>query len=386
MDILQMLNAASANERLHNLETLLRMETQKPAVSDIFVNNHIHTTYSFSPYSPTAAVWFARAATLPTAGIMDHDSMAGAWEFIRAGELAGVATTVGIECRVRMCGTDLENRYINNTDQNGLAYMTLHGVPHGQIDTVQQFFAPLRARRNARNRKMTDNINALLLPHGIRLDFDADVLPISQAADGGSVTERHLIYALCKKIIAACGKAQTASFVEQTLGIPLSDKQRAQLTDIDSPYFAYDLLGVLKSAFVSRIYVPADEECLTLPEIAAFAKQIDALLCYAYLGDVQTSVTGDKRAGKFEDSYLEELFAVLRAHRVDGVTYMPSRNTRAQLERVRALCERDGFLQISGEDINSPRQSFVCPQLDDPAFHNLVQATWDLIAREQARS
>ena len=121
MDVLRFLNAPTPEERLRNLQTLLRAETEKPAVSDTFVNNHIHTIYSFSPYSPTAAVWFARAATLPTAGIMDHDSMAGAWEFIRAGEIAGVATTVGVECRVHMDGTGLEDRYINNTDQKGLA-------------------------------------------------------------------------------------------------------------------------------------------------------------------------------------------------------------------------------------------------------------------------
>ena len=386
MDILQMLNAPTAQERLDNLEQLLRAETQKPDVSDTFVNNHIHTTYSFSPYSPTAAVWFARAATLPTAGIMDHDSIAGAREFLRAGELADVATTVGVECRVHLRGTGLEDRYINNTDQKGIAYVALHGVPHGQIDTVQAFFEPLRAKRNERNRKMTDNINALLSPHGIHLDLDADILPLSQAADGGSVTERHLIFALSKQIIAVCGRERTASFVEQTLSVPLSDKQRAMLTDPDNPYFEYDLLGVLKSAFVGRIYVPADAECVTLAQIAAFAKQIDALLCYAYLGDVQTSATGDKRSGKFEDGYLEELFAVLRDHGVDGITYMPSRNTRAQLERVRALCERDGFLQISGEDIHSPRQSFICPQLAYPTFRNLVDATWALIQRERDRS
>ena len=386
MDILQMLNAPTAEERLNNLQLCLQQETQKPAVSDTFVNNHIHTTFSFSPYSPTAAVWFARQATLPTAGIMDHDSMAGAREFIRAGELAGVATTVGIECRVRMDGTGLEDRYINNTDQKGLAYMSLHGVPHGQIDTVQQFFAPLREKRSQRNRKMVQNINDLLCAHGIALDYDADVLPLSEAKNGGSVTERHLIFALSRRITDVCSRENVAAFLEQTLQLPLSDKQKAFLTDDDNPFFLYDLLGVLKTAFVSRIYVPADAECLSAAQLSALAKQTDALLCYAYLGDVGESVTGDKRSGRFEDWYLEELFSVLRTFDVDAITYMPSRNSRAQLDRVRALCEQTGFLQISGEDINSPRQSFICPQLADPAFRNLVDATWALIEREKIRS
>lgn len=386
MDPLHFLNAPTAEERLRNLQTLVRDETEKPPVSDVFVNNHIHTTYSFSPYSPTAAIWFARAATLPAAGIIDHDSIAGAREFIRAGEIAGVATTVGIECRVHMTGTSVEDRYINNTDQKGIAYMVLHGVPHGEIERVQARFAPYREKRNDRNRKMVQNVNALLENAGIVLDFDRDVLPLSQYANGGTVTERHLICALCRKIVERCSAAGTAAFLENELELTLSDKQRAYLTDADNPFFEYDLLGVLKSAFVSRIYVNATDECMHATELAALAKETGALLCYAYLGDVKDSVTGDKRSGKFEDGYLEELFDTLKTIGIDAVTYMPSRNTLEQLRRVQTLCDAYGFSQISGEDVNSPRQSFVCEQLRLPEFRRLTDATWKLIEREKALS
>ena len=81
----------------------------------------------------------------------------------------------------------------------------------------------------------------------------------------------------------------------------------------------------------------------------------------AYLGDVGDSVTGDKRAQKFEDDFLDELVPFLcGAWAIGAITYMPSRNTPAQLKRIRALCDKYGLFQISGEDINSPRQSFVC--------------------------
>ncbi|MBR6676438.1 MAG: PHP domain-containing protein, partial [Clostridia bacterium] len=66
----------------------------------------------------------------------------------------------------------------------------------------------------------------------------------------------------------------------------------------------------------------------------------------------------------------------------DAVTYMPSRNTAEQLERVMSLCEKHGFFQISGEDINSPRQSFVCPAM--APFTHLYKATWALIGHEKA--
>ena len=52
---------------------------------------------------------------------------------------------------------------------------------------------------------------------------------------------------------------------------------------------------------------------------------------------------------------------------VKAVTYMPTRNTPEQLSRLRKLCDDYGMFQISGEDINSPRQIFViagrCPSL-----------------------
>jgi len=67
---------------------------------------------------------------------------------------------------------------------------------------------------------------------------------------------------------------------------------------------------------------------------------------------------------------------------VRGVTYMPTRNTPAQLARIRELAERHGFIQVSGEDINSPRQSFVIRAMDNPSFSNLIESTWKLIDHE----
>jgi hypothetical protein len=61
---------------------------------------------------------------------------------------------------------------------------------------------------------------------------------------------------------------------------------------------------------------------------------------------------------------------------------MPSRNTPAQLERLRTLCEQYEFFQISGEDINQPRQKFICEAMRKPEFSNLYDAAWALIGHE----
>ncbi len=381
--------------RLNNKDVLVRLEALRglkrmidageiPApVSGEDVNNHIHTTYSFSPYSPTKAVWMAYNAGLKTAGIMDHDSLSGAREFIEAAKIVGILSTIGVECRASMKDTPIFDRRINNPDQNGVAYMALHGVPHQNIDEVIDFFKPYSAARNERNRKMVANINALTEHVGIVLDFDRDVVPLSNSFLGGSVTERHLLFALAKKITARFGKgAAVVDFLENDLRIGISAKVKGFLLDETNDVYEYDLLGALKSNMVEKFYIDADAECPPVREVLALGRRIGAISAYAYLGDVGDSVTGDKKTQKFEDSYIGLLFDTIKGLGFNAVTYMPSRNTMDQLRRVRSMCDLYGLFQISGEDINSPRQKFICEAQRNPEFSNLHDATLRLIRHE----
>ena len=376
--ILEKLDVCEKAQRLENLQEVLKT-TQFPPMVPQYINNHIHTTYSFSPYSPTAAVYAARMEGLCTAGIIDHDSISGAREFLEAAKLVDIPVTIGMECRATMAGTRLQGRRTNNPDQVGVSYMTIQSVPHDQIDRLNAFFAPYRAARDVRNRQMIEKINALL---GEDLDYDRDVLPLSMHHEGGGVTERHLMYALAQKMVARAGKGQGMVEYLASIGLTLSEKQKAQMLDTAYPFYEYDLLGILKSAFVPQIYVDAADECPTVAALVDLCREIDAYLCYAYLGDVGDSVTGDKKAQKFEDDYLEDVFECLKETGVKAVTYMPTRNTPAQLKRLRGLCQQYGMFQISGEDINSPRQSFVIRAMEDPQFQNLIDATWQLIEHE----
>ncbi|MBO4297290.1 MAG: PHP domain-containing protein [Clostridia bacterium] len=377
-EALRLLNAP---ERLENLARLVREEPKPVQGAD--VNNHIHTIFSFSPYSPTAAVWFAWQAGLCTCGLMDHDSIGGAEEFLKAVKLVKMGGTIGTECRVSFINTPFAGRRINNPDQDSIAYMALHGIPHNRIAEVDAFFAPYRERRNARNRRMVEAVNSLMGQYGVTIDFDRDVLPLSQYAHGGSVTERHLSSALAYRMLEKIGSGEKlVAFIKNTMQLPLSAKIEGYLLDGQNPHAMYDLLGWIKSTLISRFYIDATDECPDVRDVLALSERIGAISAYAYLGDVGDSVTGDKRAQKFEDDYLDELVKYLKWLGFRAITYMPSRNTREQLNRVRGLCEQYGLFQISGEDINSPRQSFVCEAQRDPAFSNLYDATWALIAHE----
>ena len=386
---IEQLNAPEKSGRLEALQELYRLycggRVHKLPVDAEYVNNHIHTTYSFSPYSPAKAVWMAFISGLSTAGIMDHDSVGGALEFIEAGQILQMPVTVGMECRVDMSATRLAGKRINNPDQKGTAYMAVHGIPHNRLERVSAFIRPYQEHRNRRNREMINNLNQIMGHYGMNISFERDVQPISMSHDGGSITERHILYALVLRMLNILGRGEKLiRFLKEELQIHLNNRLETFLLDQENPYYPYDLLGVLKSDMVEKFYMPAGDECPAVSDVITLCEEIGAISAYAYLGDVEDSVTGDKKAQKFEDDYLELLFEVIKAIGFRAVTYMPSRNTRAQLERVKTLCERHGLFQISGEDINSPRQKFLCAAMKDESFKNLIDSAWALIGHEQA--
>ncbi len=382
------LNDDDVKVRLESLEKLMeeiRCGKMVRPEAGIDVNNHIHTFYSFSPYSPSKAVWTAYQSGLQTAGIMDHDSVSGAAEFIEAGKITGLAVTVGMECRTDFSKTPLAGHKINHPDQVSTAYAALHGIPHTSLNKIAGFMSGYARERGKRNRRIVENINQIFLPYGITIDYDADIIPLSKSREGGSITERHILYALAKRLTENFGRGEKlVRFLKDKINLKIPPKLEANLLDAGHGYYEYDLLGVFKGDFTARFYIPAAAECPDIREFLEFSKSIGAISAYAYLGDVGDSVTGDKVSQKFEDDYLDLLFEVISGLGFDAVTYMPTRNTLEQIRRVKTLCERYGLFQISGEDINNPRQTFICNALRQAEFRNLIDSTWALIGHEKS--
>ncbi|MBE6600668.1 MAG: PHP domain-containing protein [Ruminococcaceae bacterium] len=378
-ELIERLNAPEKEQRLAALREIVEKETEKPEKRHNDANNHIHTIYSFSPYSPTKAAYMAYLSGLTSAGIMDHDSLSGCDEFRKACRILGIGATCGVEVRVKF---DKGFGNMNHPDQANCFYMAAHGVPAQNVDKFNAYLEPFRQKRYERDEKMCRLISEKFGKFGIELDFERDVLPISEAKDGGSVTERHLLFALAGKLAERFGRSEELiAFLTEDLGLAVSGKVRAYLLDPENPHFLYDLLGVLK-ADTGFFYIDADEELPTAEDFVKKAHEFGAITAYAYLGDVGESVTGDKKAQKFEDAFLPELIAELKKLGILAIAYMPTRNTPEQLERLRALCRENELFEISGEDINSSRQIFACKALAKPEFANLIDATWALIGHE----
>jgi len=386
--IIQELNSGNKKSRLFRLEKIYKLIEigKKQFKKTEEVNNHVHTIYSFSPYSPSMAAYLAWKAGLRAVGIMDHDSVSGCKELIEACKIIGIASTVGFELRVNFSGTKVEGRKLNNPNSKNIGYIAIHGIPESKLPEAKKFLNPMRIARNKRNKKILAKLNNLIRDYGIeKIDFREEVYNISQAQEGGSITERHILYAFAKKIIQKVGKGEKLIlFLKDNLGMELSEKIKQFLLDKNNQFYLYDLLGILKSSFLDKIFIQPDyEECISVYEAVKFSNSINAIPAYAYLGDVTDSPTGDKRAEKFEDDFLEELIPELKKIGFKAITYMPPRNTLKQLLRLQRLCKKFEFMEISGVDINSPRQSFNYTIILRPEFAHLIEATWALIAHEK---
>jgi len=391
-DVIEALQHPNRTVRIQAAEALgemIRSGKLKRTVSEE-VNNHIHTSYSFSPYEPAMAAYRAWKAGLSIVGSIDHDSIAAADEMKAAGAAIGIATTVGFEVRTSFLDTPLADRKINSPDAAGTAYMVVHGVPAQAVEQSREFLRPINKARNNRNVQQVDAMNELLAGKGISpVSFSDDVVPLSHADEDGSITERHILSALAGKLMQEIGKGEALlTFLEDALQITPGKKQKAYLLDIDNPHYRYDLLGVLKAEFLPRFYIsPSSDETIPARRVVQFAESINAIPAYPYLGDIGESPTGDKKAEQFEDSYLEELFDVLTEDlQYTAVTYMPPRNTKEQLKRVQQLAKQHNLMEISGVDINSSRQKFNCPELLEPEYAHLIDSAWALVAHEKLAS
>lgn len=382
-------------ERLAALREYLQGGPEFPA----FVgesNNHVHTIYSFSPYTPAEAALRAREAGLTVVGSVDHDSAAGAGEMAAAASELGMGAVTGFECRVFLYSADevasgrapLAQLKLNNPDTAGIAYMTVQGIPASARDEVAAYLRPIREARLARTGEMVERANGILAGLGApSIDLEADIVARSQFRHGGTVTERHLLAAMAEKLVQRFGRGQALVDGLGRLGLDLPPKIATQLADEENPHLIFDLLGVMKAEFLGQIYVVPRRlaeggECPTMAEVAAFAASISAIPCYAYLGDVTASPTGDKKAEKFEDDFLDELVADLSRVGIPAITYMPPRNTPEQMARIARLAAEHGLLEVSGVDINTPRQQFNCPELRRPELAHLDDATWAMVAHE----
>lgn len=372
-------------ESIRRLRDGIRNDELLPVKRKNECNNHVHSQYSFSPYSPSMIAWKAYKSGLSTCGIIDHESVAGCEEFQEACRILGVVPTIGFEIRLNWNHTSLKNQRFNNPDQKSVGYFPIHGVPVSKLQEIENFLYPIRQERRKRNLKMVKNIDGILKNYGLGLDFEWDVIPVSKWTERGSITERHLLYATARKLLQKYKPGQEIiSFLENKLEIKLSDTSKSYLMETENPYYDFDVTNILKGFFSEFMYVEASEtETPDVEKVIPYLRDIGCIPTYTYLGDVKTeSVTGDKKPQKFEDDILDEMMRLLHGYGMGALSYAPRRNDMQQIHMVRQLCKKYNMMEVAGEDINQPRQPFINTGLGNDIKEYFDLTTWAIIGHE----
>lgn len=159
------------------------------------VNMHFHSFHSYNAkfWSPSRIAWEAKKNELFVAGIIDFDVLSGLEEFLEAGELLNLRTTVGIETRAFL--NEYADKEIDSPGEPGVSYIAGAGfyqlpAENSTLANVLQSYSRKAATRNI---ELINRINRHV-PE-IALNYN-EVLPLTPS---GNATERHIISAYIQK-------------------------------------------------------------------------------------------------------------------------------------------------------------------------------------------
>ena len=368
------LNDSDKFIRLHAVKALaesIKTGEIKRDVEGKGICNNIYTTYSFSPYTPSKAAFMGYMSGLETIGIIDNNSVGGAKEFLAACDMLGIAATFSAECLVDMGETKLCETALNFRIQPKLAYCTLKGIPHQSIERFSKYFEYYTEKRIERLKKMAEKYNEILAINGLTLDFEKDVMSLATVSDGGTVTIDHLLLAVANKLLEKYNKGQEIiDYFIGELELELDEEQKKFLKDKFNPSYELDMADALKSD-LAAMWIGAKDECPSIKEIAKISKETGAILTYPCSGD---------------ESLSEEFFKELKDIGFKAVSYESSKLGEDRIKEISTICEKLEMLQLSGDFIDRPRNSFTASYSNTAVYDQLKETSWAIIGHEKAAS
>jgi hypothetical protein len=185
------------------------------------VNMHFHSFFSYNAegWSPSHIAFEAKRAGLYAAGLCDFDVLDGQEEFLNAGELLGLRSTVNVETRVFL--PEYADKEISSPGEPGVTYIMGAGfarpLVHGSLQAIG--LRGYRERATLRNEELIERIN----PHvpDIAVNYESDVLPLTPL---NGATERHIMRAYVNKAQEKFGTEDAvAAYWAKLLGKPVED-------------------------------------------------------------------------------------------------------------------------------------------------------------------
>ncbi|MGI6296071.1 MAG: hypothetical protein ACOX3G_08265 [Armatimonadota bacterium] len=213
-------DASKRREALQEIAELVKSGQVEAAGERDEVNLHFHSFFSYNAYgwSPSRIAWESKKYGLAVAGIVDFDVVDGMDEFLQAGEIIDIPTTVALETRVRV--PEYSDKVISSPNEPGIGYYMAAGCFQQPTNKPGlKALENLKETARKRNLQLLDKVNDYLDP--VRLDYDRDVMPLTPS---GNATERHLLAAYDTKARIVMGD-KVGQFWAKALGITAEEAE-----------------------------------------------------------------------------------------------------------------------------------------------------------------
>lgn len=360
-ELIEQLSAFDSAQRLRALEQLAQALGDDLPQPGRNVNMHLHSFFSYNAehYSPSRLALESRQQGLYAAGLCDFDVLDGLGEFISAGQLLSLRTTVNLETRAFL--REFSDVDINSPGEPGVSYVMGAGFASVPVEGTSQAetLEDLRNRAHQRNLQLIQRINRQLM--NIEIDYQEDVVP---RTPGGTATERHIVDAY----IDAAQKRFPGKSLIGFWGMVL-DKEAAEVKELlEDPVALREKVRARLAKRGGIGYVqPSEDTFPAMDDFLSWVADCGAVPMITWL-DGTSEGEADPRA----------MFECMRAKGAAALNIIPDRNWNIDDADTAALkrqkldecirVARDMNLPINiGTEMNKPGQPFV-DDLDGPVL------------------
>lgn len=304
-------------------------------------NIQIHTSYSFSPYTPSMAAFMAHKFSLKIAGILDSYSISGAKEFISACKILDLTYSVGLELRGDFSAI--------NTPHSNIA---LFGIAEKNFKTLSKYLEKFRKHQIQNVKSTIVAVNKKLEPYGITISLKDDVLPIIQNKRDKVLLSKYVYFALADKIITKFGQGEKCyEFLRTSLNMEISELDMGLLADETNPFYIYDLVNIIAENY---IVFGAEKHYEQVDKIITLGHSVGAICSFEYaLSKFTKKLTQNELV-----EYNRKLIKNLKALGFDAVSFDPSKFSETVLNDFVLQLKNNEMLMINLSRVEFPRRRF----------------------------
>lgn len=359
-------DALSSRCKFIRLKALKRIsQTISEPINGDNANLQIHTNNSFSPYTPSLAVFMAYKFGIRLCGLCDNYTLRGADEFIKACKMLNLTYSVGVELRADF-----------NFLEIGSANVLLLGIAQRFHKQTQEALRVFRENQKGNIEATCLSVNKKIKRFGFTIDVNKDVLKVIPKNKDRVLLSKYVFFALANKLVKQFDATQIENFVFE-LGIKLEEDEKALLSDFSNQHYVYDLANVLfehrDSFFPKKKYAPAKK-------IVELGRKVGAIsVVELQLKNMNTFTAGSIKR-------LESVLNGVKSLGFDGVCFDANKLDAELRQKLFEMLKQMELLPFALNEVEFPRQQFTSSFPDELSKKVMTESAYTVVGSEMCEN